>query len=73
MIKDVTIPLKMSHHVRYSQDSTTVTGGQLIAIILADSGNTHASAACTLTGVPIAAVNSALYFNYDYTAYYYDN
>lgn len=71
-IKTFQIPLRMQHHVRFSANSTTVSNGQLILFITADSGNTSTTAS-TLTNIPVTAGSSGLNLNYDMNWYYYDN
>lgn len=71
-IKDMNCPQKFNHHVRFSQNSTTVTDGQLIMAIRADSGNVSGTIS-TATNVPILTASSGINFNYDYTFYYVDN
>lgn len=77
MIKDIVVKLKYNrgkgHHVRFDSDTTTVTQGQLVAFIVADSGNQNGSTGSTLNGIPIAAVLTGATFNYDLQHYFYDN
>lgn len=62
------------HHIRYSQDSTTVTDGQIILVIRADVGNISSSLAYSGgNSVPIQGTNTGLNFNYNIRHYYYDN
>lgn len=62
---------KINHHIRYDGDTNTVTQGQLIMVILADSGNI--GAVSTLSNVPITAINTGCALNYNLKWYYYDN
>lgn len=70
-ITDVTIKWKMNEHVRYLQDSTTVTDGQLWMYIVCDNGNS--GSVSTLNGVPILTTLTGLNFNYNLCWYYVDN
>nr|UOF81223.1 capsid protein [Cressdnaviricota sp.] len=73
-IKSYNIPLKWNHHVRFATDgSQTLSDGQLILVLLADSGNWDASTASTLTNVAVPAVSTGLSFDYSIMNYYYDN
>lgn len=74
IVKDVKIGVKYRNlHTRFSQDSSTVASGQLILIILCDSGNSSTSTACTIANVPVTPVNTGMSVNYNLLHYYYDN
>jgi len=73
MIKDFNLPLRLNHHIRFDDNTTTVTDGQIIMILLADSGNNNTTTVSTLANIPILLANSGLIFNYDMKYYYYDN
>ena len=72
-IKDLEIKLKLQHHIRFTANSTTVSNGQYVMLILADSGNSHPSTVSTVTGAPILTANSGVNFNYNFNWYYFDN
>ena len=59
------------HVIQYSKDTTTVTDGQIIMLILVDNGNIGASA-CTYTNVSNTAANTGLNLNYNIEHYYTD-
>lgn len=62
------------HHIRYENNSTTITQGQILLVIFADNGNASPTTASTLTGgVPITAVHTGAILNYEFIHYYYDN
>lgn len=61
------------HHIRYSDDTTTIINGQLLLLIRSDSGNAHSSTPSSLTGIPVTAVNTGFTINWDINHYYYDN
>lgn len=74
IVKNSKIGIKYrNYHVRFDKDTATVTGGQLILIVLCDSGNRSSSTASTVTNVPVTAVNTAISMNYNLLHYYYDN
>lgn len=74
IVKDVKIGIKYRNfHTRFSQDTQTVSAGQLILIVLCDSGNMSASTACTIANVPVTPVNTGMSLNYNLLHYYYDN
>lgn len=64
---------KFQHHVRYDNDSNTVTSGQLVMVILADSGNCSTSTLSTLSNIPTGTTNTGCNLNYHLRWYYYDN
>lgn len=71
--KTINIGGKFQHHVRYDGDTQTVTNGQLILVILADSGNASPTVASTLSNIPTQAVSTGCTINYHLRYYYYDN
>lgn len=64
---------KIQHHIRYDGDSQNITQGQLILVILADSGNCSPVVSSTLSNIPVQAVNTGCTLNYNIRWYYYDN
>lgn len=74
VIKTVTFGHKFDHHVRWATDGTTVSEGQVILLVLADSGNCSTTTACTIAnGIPVTAVNTGLVYNYNIVHYFIDN
>lgn len=73
--KDVIIPLKFKNwHVKYDDNNTnSVTNGQVIMIITADSGNGSSTTASTNTYIPVTATNTGSNLNYYINYWYYDN
>ena len=57
---DVAVPLKLNFHVRYQEDTNTITEGMIYIILRADRGD----AGTALTGIG---------FNISYTYTYFDN
>lgn len=79
-ITDVTMPMKYfrgkGHHIRFAADgSQTIADGQLILVLVADTGNISSSTACTLPGVANGStpINTGSYFAYNIQHYFYDN
>lgn len=72
--KDLIVPIKFkNYHVKFDSDNTnTVTNGQLIMVITADSGNSSSSVAGT-GYIPVTAVNTGSTLNYFMQYWYYDN
>jgi len=70
MISNFAIIMKMSHHLKFNQNSTTLTDGQICCAVYADSGNGSASTASTNTTIPVTKINSGAFFQY-YTKYYF--
>lgn len=74
VVKRIKLGLKLkNHHVRTDNNDPTVTMGQVFMIITADQGNSSASTASTLVGVPNTAVNTGCFLRYEFTHYFYDN
>jgi hypothetical protein len=74
VIKEVAIPIRFrNHHIRFNKDTNTVTSGQLLLFIFADSGNISSGSASTCTPIPVTAVSTGCVTNYNLTYYYYDN
>ncbi len=75
MIKTFNMGMKYKSgvHVRFDGDTTTPTNGQLLMVVLCDSGNLSTSTASTLTNIPLSAVNTGASLLYDFKAFYVDN
>jgi len=71
-IKEIAIPLKLNHHIRFDGNTNTIAGGQILMFIFADSGNTS-STLSTIANIPIALGTSAVIYNQDIRWYYTDN
>lgn len=71
--RTINIGGKLQSHVRYNGSTTDVTNGQIILVILADSGNCSPTTASTLSNIPVTAVNTGCVINYHLRWYYYDN
>lgn len=75
-IKDIKIPVKYGktgHHIRFQGDTSNISNGELVALIVADSGNAGGTAGGITTAAPVSAVNIGAIFQYDVVHYYYDN
>lgn len=76
-IKNVKIPIKWmrgkGHHIRFAGDGTTISNGQLILFIRADSGNAGSTAGGITTAAPVTGANTGAQIQYDIKHYYYDN
>jgi hypothetical protein len=63
-----------SRHLKFQNNSTTITNGQMFVLITADNGNRSTTTATSgISGAPITAINTGLNFNYAYRWYYFDN
>jgi len=75
-VKTYTVGLKLNngkgHHVRFQQNSNTVTDGQYVLIIFADSGNISGTTSSIVTA-PILTGNTGASVQMDLLHYYYDN
>lgn len=72
MIRNFSFVTKMNHHIKYNQDTNTITEGQLLMAFYCDSGNVSTSTASTLN-VPIQAVSSGATLQYHTKFFYVDN
>lgn len=72
--KDVIIPLKFKNwHIKYDQDnSTSITNGQMIMIVTADSGN-FGSTNSTTNYIPVTGALTGSSLNYFIQFWFYDN
>ncbi len=75
MLKTFSVGMKYKKgiHVRFDGDTNTVTNGQLLMVVLCDSGNLSTSTASTLSNIPLTAASTGASMLYDYRAYYVDN
>lgn len=76
MLKDFSIGMKfgLGHHVRFDKDTANVTHGQLLLMVLADSGNMSATAYTGgSAGLTQIGANTGAYVSFINTSYYYDN
>lgn len=73
--KDFLIPMKFrNQHIKYNDDnSNNVTNGQLILVILADSGNISATTASVSTDIPVTAINTGYNVKMILQSWFYDN
>jgi len=62
--------MKLSHHLKWDNNTTTLTAGQIMLHVSSDSGNSSAVTASTLTTIPITAVSTGASIQF-YTKYYY--
>lgn len=70
--KDFRIGLKFNNkHLNYLSGSNTISNGQLILYIVADSGNIHPTA--TNLNIPVLAGYTGVTMSYTCDAWYYDN
>lgn len=74
VITNKTMGMKMSQHVKYDKNTTTVSNGQIFMIVRVDSGNNGNT---TITGnpqsIPVVTSFSGLRFNYYLKQYFVDN
>ena len=72
-IREVIIPLKLNHHIRFVGDTNTVADGQILLFMFSDSGNVNTITPSTLTNIPIISANTSVVYNQDIKWYYVDN
>jgi len=73
MINNFKFLLKMNHHLKWNNDTTTLTDGQLVLHAFCDSGNSNLTVAGTGTSVPVLAVNTGAILQMYSKFYYVDN
>lgn len=68
------IKRKFQHHLRFDPGTTNIIEGQLLMTIRADSGNYSSTTAYTDTGsIPVTAINTGAYVQFNQIFYYVDN
>lgn len=76
-IKNVKLPVRYGrgkgHHIRFQGDTGNLANGQLVCLIVADSGNAGGTAGGITTAAPVSAANTGAILQYDFVHYYYDN
>jgi len=72
MITNFSHIMKLSHHLKWNQNTTTLTDGQILVGFFSDSGNSGATAS-TLPNVPIKAINSGATIQFFTKFYFVDN
>jgi hypothetical protein len=73
-IKTIGIPLKFkNYHLKYSQDTSTLTEGQLLMVAFLENGNSSTSSSSAVSNAPVTAINTGYKFLYTTTHYFYDN
>jgi len=73
--KDFVIPLRFkSYHIKYDDNNTNaVRNGQLIMVVLADSGNSSSTVSSSVTNIPVTAISTGFTMNMTQKSWYYDN
>lgn len=69
----VKMPLKFGHHVKFNDNTTTLTDGQVFLMIVTDSGNISTVTASTVGNISVTAVNTGLNLCWSMTNYFVDN
>jgi len=73
MIKDIKVIMKLNHHLKWNNNTTTLTSGQLLVAFFSDSGNVSTTTASTLPNIPILKINSGATLQFYTKFYYVDN
>lgn len=73
--RDFVIPLKFkSYHLKYDDGNTNaIRNGQLIMVVLADSGNSNGTNLSTITNIPVTAILTGFRVVMTQKTWYYDN
>lgn len=70
MIINFRFVMKMSHHLKWNLDTQNLTNGQLVMMVVCDSGNASTTTAGTNVNVPVTAINTGAVLQ-TYTKFYY--
>jgi len=62
-----------NYHIKFDNNTTTVTQGQIVLFLFADSGNSSSTTTSTVVNIPQTAINTGVQVNYDVTHFFYDN
>lgn len=73
IIKNFKFLMKMTLHMKWNQNTTTLTDGQLFIACFSDSGNSSTSVAATNTQLPVLKINSGATLQMYSKFYYVDN
>ena len=73
MLQNYSVAMKMNHHLKYNQNTTTLTDGQLCVSFTCDSGNNSTSVVSTNANIPILKINSGATIQFFTKFYYVDN
>lgn len=73
IIKDFKFLMKMNHHLKWRDNTTSLTNGQLALCVTSDSGNSSTTTASTLSSIPILATNTGATIQFYTKIYYVDN
>lgn len=73
--KDFVIPLKFkNYHIKYDDTNTDVIrNGQIVLVVVSDSGNISSSTTSTVANIPVTGINSGFKVASYYQTWYYDN
>lgn len=71
--KTLRFRIKMNHHVRYNNNTTTLTDGQLVLMAFAEAGNISTSTQSTLPYVYNNLINTGFSYQLSNRYYYVDN
>jgi len=62
-----------NHHVKFNNNSNTISSGQILMLIRTDTGNCSTTSNSTLDNVSNLAQNTGLFMSHNRIDYYYDN
>ena len=72
--KIINFGLKLpNHHVKWNNNTNTMSDGQVLCLITCDTGNASTSTVSTLDSVANVAINTGFIVNANKVDYYYDN
>lgn len=71
--KIIKMPLKFGHHVKFNDNSTSITDGQVWMLIVCDSGNIATGTASTVGNISVTAPNTGLNLCWNAVNYFVDN
>lgn len=71
--KTLRFNIKLNHHVRYNNNTTTLTDGQLVLLCFCETGNLSTSTVSTLPYVYMTPINTGFAYQLSNRYYYVDN
>lgn len=69
----VKMPLKFGHHVKFNDNTNTLTSGQVFLIVVCDSGNIATATSSTVGNISVTAPNTGLNLCWSIINYFVDN
>lgn len=72
-LKDFQFNLKLRHHIRFNDDSTSVLNGQMWCLFVANTGNRSFVTASTTSNIANTAIKTGAHLNANFKYFFIDN